>query len=115
MLKLIIENDIFGYQNSVVDPSSKIFELFPNALIRLLYSSVKLSKPQNPDNSVNIKVTQYTIALLNAITSSKIGRDYLLPKDENQAHGDHMTQLLLKRLTQILNKETSDTLLRQYI
>jgi len=110
VLGLFITNDIFSYTHIALDMSSKVFELFPNTLIRLLYSSVKRSNEEKP----GIKVMQYTIALLNAMSSLKHGRDYLLPNDSDNENGKHMTGLLVKRLVQILNKETSDSLLRQY-
>lgn len=110
ILQFIIDNDIFGYTNLTVDPNSKVFEFFPNTLIRLLYSSVR----RQEGSTENVKVCQYTIALLNAIASQKAGRDYLLPKDDDHDYGEHMTQLLIKRLVQILNKESEDSLLRQY-
>jgi len=110
-MKYLIKKDIFCYTTITIDTHSKVFELFPNSLIRLLYCSIKTD---DEDNHPGIKVIQYTIALINAIASSKKGRDYLLPKDSNQPFGDLMTGLLIKRLVQILKKETSDTLVRQY-
>ena len=107
----LVSNDIFWYHHITIDTTSKVFELFPNTLIRLLYCSAKTDEESKQSGK---RVIQYTIALINAISSIKAGRDYLLPKDSNLAHGDHMTKLLIKRLVQILNKETEDSLIRQY-
>ena len=91
-----------------------MFELFPNTLIRLLYCSAKASETNDANNKSGKQVIQYTVALINAVASTKAGRDYLLPNDGHLDHGDHMTKLLIKRLVQILNKETDDSLIRQY-
>jgi LisH domain-containing protein ARMC9 len=73
-----------------------------------------LAENKNAPLNSGIKVVQYTVSLLNAMASTKQGRDYLLPKDSQIEYGEHMTKLLVKRLVQIFSKEKSDTLLRQY-
>ncbi|CAI2373854.1 unnamed protein product [Moneuplotes crassus] len=111
VLGFLIEHDIFGYYHVKIDTNSKIFEIFPNTLIRLLYSS---TKKQEGDGKSAPRVVQYTVALLNAISSIKMGRDYLLPREIDYEHGKHMTLCLIKRIVQVMSKETGDSLLRQY-
>ena len=111
VLSFLINNDVFSYSHISIDTTSKIFELFPNTLIRLLY----ISQNKESENKISkSKVVQYTVALINAMASIKVGRDYLLPNTSEFEHGKHMASLLIKRLSQIISKESGDTLLRQY-
>jgi hypothetical protein len=46
-------NDIFSYLHTSIDTNSKVFELFPNSLIRLLYISVKSESEEKPESYSN--------------------------------------------------------------